>query len=86
MEDIDDAMESAIETMKTRSDFGDFLDLLIADCEENLDYWTNKDLQSFLYGLRQYARAPELVSDDIHPEKPTWASFADMLSVARAFE
>ena len=85
MDDIDNIIDNSISEMNSRSEFGDFVELLLQDYNENLEFWNNQDLYSFLNGLRQYARAPESVSEGIDPERPSWQVFADMLSVARSY-
>lgn len=85
MEDVEDRIEKAAATMNSREDFVAFLGLLLEDCNENLEFWNNQDLQSFLIALRTYAQGSG-APYQVDPAKPSWRLFADMLSVARAYD
>jgi hypothetical protein len=87
MDDIEEKLEHSISKMASRADFLEFVQLLQADYEHNIDFWENQSLGDFLKALHAYASGdggylPECAGS---PETPTWQCFADMLAAARAF-
>jgi hypothetical protein len=85
MDRIEDELEAALANLKSREDFARFLSLLLDDCDNNLEFWMNQDLHSFLTGLKDYAETTEAVLDEFDSRQATWRSFADLLLTARSY-
>jgi hypothetical protein len=85
MDDIEEALESAMARMRSRAEFAEFLSLFLEDYDDNLEFWNNQDLRSFIAALKALAEATEHTAEDVDNSPPRWRVFAEMLCAARAY-
>ena len=71
------------QNIKSKSDFEQFLKLLVEDLKQNKSEWENDSLELFLDGLYGYNFDSE---NDLQKIEPTWKKFAEMLLAAKVYE
>ncbi len=82
-------MENKIETMNSKKDFLEFMELLIKDLRVNSKEWENKNLEDFLEGMIGWTEGLEVYLNykmEKLPKEISWKVFASILFVARIYE
>ena len=77
------------EWIKTKSDFVEFMNLIVDDYNENGKSWENKNLQDFIAAMAVYSNDVDgfYKNDKLgNPEIPTWKIFADIIMGSRIYE
>jgi len=77
--DEDNELYLLVKNIKTREDFEDFLEILVADYSKNKEAWQNDTLRSYLEALHGF-------NYDSEKDRPSWKAFAEMLLAARHYE
>ncbi|RYE25910.1 MAG: hypothetical protein EOP51_02445 [Sphingobacteriales bacterium] len=75
--------------IKTKADFIQFIDLMVADLKDNPQTWENRDLSSFLSAIGSWVEAMEGCYVNVNKPLPvdiSWNAFADVLSAAKVYE
>ena len=78
-----------IETLTTKEDFVEFLELLVQDLRTNPDEWENKSLESYLEAAADWTEGMEwyyLNNNLPVPQNVNWKAFANILIAAKMYE
>lgn len=85
MRDIHDVADS----VSSRKQFIDFLDLLAKDLRENEADWENSSLDSYLEALSRWIEDMDGYYTNMNlkvPQDINWSAMADMFIAARSYE
>lgn len=84
-EELDDLCES----VKTRQDLSNFVNLLREDLNSNQTTWENRDLDSFLEAMSGWVQDMNGYYSNMgveFSENQSWKTFADILMASRTYE
>ncbi|MFN4364394.1 hypothetical protein [Chryseobacterium hispalense] len=81
--------KKAIEEIKTKQDFIDFVEVLTIDLEKKSEEWTNKNLHEYLEGIASWTEDMDgyYINNNLPiPENVNWKLFANILLAAKMYE
>ena len=78
-----------INTIKTKSDFINFVELLLENLKNNPEEWENKTLPNFLDAIASWTEDMDgyYINNNLPiPENIDWKVFANILAAAKIYE
>lgn len=73
--------EALLDSISSREDFMQFLEMLIADRSDSTDEWENISLEHFLEAMHAWAKGSQALN-----EPPRWRDFAQLLLAGKRYE
>jgi len=86
---IGDLLSEKIDTIKSREQFVEFVELLLRDLKKNPQEWENQSLDSFLEALSRWTEDMDGYYQNMqkpYPPNINWRVFAQMLMAAKIYE
>lgn len=82
-------LDDQIESIETREDFAEFLNVFRESLASQPDEWENPTLEKFLDAMEAWVNSMEgyvINSGDTDVLRPSWRTFAKILSAASVYE